>query len=90
MVDNRTGGQRRMEDHHCPQHEEFLVAVTELGCSVKAMRGLFKTVLSIMLTVTLFLAGITATFAYKASDLYAQVQVNTTEIVNHKEIPHGR
>jgi hypothetical protein len=75
---------------HCPQHEEFLIAVTTLSGDVKAMRWMFKGAMSVMLTVTIFLAGITATFAYKASGLYAQVQVNTTEIVNHKEIPHGR
>ena len=77
-------------DPHCPQHETFLVAVTTLSSDVKAMRVMFRGVMSAMLAVTILLAGITATFAYKASNLYAQVQVNTTEIVNHKEIPHGR
>ena len=65
---------------YCDAHEDFIVAVTKLSTEVSAMRALFKWSLSAMLMVTIALMGVTVTFVYKASDLYAQVQVNTTKI----------
>ena len=79
-----------MDKQNCNHHEEFLIAVTTLSADVKALRFLFKGTMSCLLTVTILLAGLTATFVYKASDLHAQVEVNSVEINNHKELPHGR
>ncbi len=74
-------------DHQCDAHGEFLVAVATLSADVRSMRGMFKWTISAMLSISLVLMGIAGTFAYKASDLATQVQVNKTKITIHHGSP---
>ena len=68
---------------HCEAHEEFISAIASLTTEFKSFKAVVKFCVGAMLSITLLLASLLCTFSYKASTLYAQVQVNQERTVNH-------